>query len=151
MKEKIDKAVKKHFKPEFINRLDGIVIFRAFDKPHLIQVVDLEVEKLQKRLMRKGISVTLSQESKEFLVERGYQPEMGARPLRRAVEQNLEDPLAEMLLRNPNMQGTCHVVIQDGAIKFNFEEKVPVKDESKMSALALTKKKREKEPEKDTV
>ncbi len=118
MKEKIDKAVKKHFKPEFINRLDGVVIFRAFDKPHLVKVIDLEVEKLAKRLVKKNIFLTLSPEAKEFLVSQGYVPEMGARPLRRAVEQHLEDPLAEMLLKNPKLEAEFEVIIKDKKIEF---------------------------------
>lgn len=122
MKDKIDKAVKKHFKPEFINRLDDVVIFRAFDKTHLIKVIDLEVAKLQKRLLRKGIDLTLSQGAKEFLVSKGYQPEMGARPLRRAVEQHLEDPLAEMLLKNPNMTANFNVIVKDDKLEFEVEK-----------------------------
>ena len=122
MKEKIDKSVKKHFKPEFINRLDGVVIFRAFDKGCLIQIIDLEVGKLQKRLKRKHIILNLSQDSKEFLASKGYEPEMGARPLRRAVEQHLEDPLAEMLLYNPQMHGTFNVILQDEKLIFNKDK-----------------------------
>lgn len=122
MKEKIDKAVKKHFKPEFINRLDDVVIFRAFDRTHLIQVIDLEVAKLQKRLLRKGITLTLSQEAKDFLVTKGFQPEMGARPLRRAVEHNLEDKLAEMLLKTPNMTAHFKVIVKDDQLDFEIEK-----------------------------
>jgi ATP-dependent Clp protease ATP-binding subunit ClpC len=145
MKDKIDKAVKKHFKPEFINRLDGTVIFRAFDKDHLVKVIDLEVSKLQKRLDRKHIKLILSKEAKDYIVEKGYQPEMGARPLRRAVEQELEDPLAEMLLRNPNLSATFHVVLKNGALLFEMQEEE--KKESEETALAVaTPKKRKKEP-----
>ena len=122
MKEKIDKAVKKHFKPEFINRLDDTVIFRAFDKPHLVEVIDLEVAKLSKRLARKNIFLTLSTETKEFLVSQGYQAEMGARPLRRAVEQYLEDPLAEMLLKNPDLSARYEVVLKDKKLFFETKE-----------------------------
>ncbi|MBS0584958.1 MAG: ATP-dependent Clp protease ATP-binding subunit [Verrucomicrobia bacterium] len=122
MKDKIDKSVKKHFKPEFINRLDGIVIFRAFDRSQLTGIIDLEVGKLQKRLLRKHITLTVSQEVKEYLVNKGYQPEMGARPLRRAVEQHLEDPLAELILKNPQNKGPIHVTIRDEKLEFEREE-----------------------------
>lgn len=101
MKETIDKAVKKHFKPEFINRLDDVVIFRALDKTLLLNVIDLEIKKLQKRLNKKNIDLVIDSEAKQFLVDRGYQPEMGARPLRRALEQYLENPLAEKVLKDP--------------------------------------------------
>ena len=122
MKDKIDKAVKKHFKPEFLNRLDGVVIFRAFDKTHLIEVIDLEVAKLQKRLARKNIFLHLTDETKNFLVTQGYMPEMGARPLRRAVEQHLEDPLAEMLLKNPDLAARYDVVLKDQKLAFETKE-----------------------------
>ncbi len=145
MKDKIEKAVKKHFKPEFINRLDGIVIFRAFDKEHLTKVIDLEVSKLQKRLDRKHITLSLSTESKELLVEKGYQPEMGARPLRRIVEQLLEDPLAEMILRNPNLIATFIVKVKEGSLVFEPQE--PEKKEDEEPATATTSRKRKpKEP-----
>ena len=102
IQEKIDTAVKKHFKPEFINRLDGIVIFHPLDKTQLRKVIDLECTKLQKRLDRKQITLTVPDVAKDFLIDKGYQPEMGARPLRRVIEQYLEDPLSEQILLNPD-------------------------------------------------
>lgn len=146
MKDKIEKAVKKHFKPEFINRLDGIVIFRAFDKDHLVKVIDLEVSKLQKRLDRKNIKLELSKEAKEFLVEKGYQPEMGARPLRRAVEQGLEDPLAEMLLRNPNFTATFKVVVKDNALAFETSEPEKKDDNEPALTAPSAPRKRKRDP-----
>lgn len=142
MKEKIDKAVKKHFKPEFINRLDGVVIFRAFDKPQLIQVIELEVAKLQKRLLRKNLILKLDTETKEFLVNKGYQAEMGARPLRRAVEQYIEDPLAEMLLRNPAEGATLIVRVKDDKLEF---EKEPEEEEEALASASTGQEKKEDE------
>ena len=98
MKEKIERAAKKHFKPEFINRLDDTVIFKALDKTDLIQIIDIEFIKLKKRLERKNIVIRIEDRAKEYLVKKGYQIEMGARTLRRTIEQRLEDPLAEKLL-----------------------------------------------------
>ncbi|MBM3184137.1 MAG: ATP-dependent Clp protease ATP-binding subunit, partial [Chlamydiae bacterium] len=118
MQEKIEGSVKKHFKPEFLNRLDGLVIFRTLSKEALRQVVELEFNKLKERLARKHIKVTLDETAKEFLVEKGYVPEMGARPLRRVIEQYLEDPLAEKLLKQPNADKTLVVTAKDGAIEF---------------------------------
>jgi ATP-dependent Clp protease ATP-binding subunit ClpC len=92
IQEKIESAVKKGFKPEFLNRLDGVVIFKPLDKSHLMQVVDLEVQKVRNRLARKNILLSLDAKAKELLVNKGFQPEMGARPLRRIIEQFLEDP-----------------------------------------------------------
>lgn len=141
MKDKIDKSVKKHFKPEFINRLDGVVIFRAFDRAQLVNIIDLEVGKLQKRLLRKHIVLIISPEAKEYLVTKGYQPEMGARPLRRAVEQYLEDPLAEMLLKNLNCKGTVRVTVKDEKLEFEREEKRDDEEKLVTSGGAGKKKK----------
>jgi ATP-dependent Clp protease ATP-binding subunit ClpC len=113
MQEKIDSSVKKAFKPEFLNRLDGIIIFRPLDKTHLLEVINLEVLKVKQRLARKNMSIELDQKAKDFLVEKGFQPEMGARPLRRIIEQYLEDPLAERLLTFPG-QGGNWIVSQEG-------------------------------------
>ena len=118
MQEKIEGSVKKHFKPEFINRLDGLVIFRTLSKEALRQVVDLEFKKLKDRLAKKKIEVSLDDAARDFLVEKGYMPEMGARPLRRVIEQYLEDPLAEKLLFQPNLEKKYVISVKDGAIQF---------------------------------
>ncbi len=118
MQEKIETSVKKHFKPEFLNRLDGLVIFRPLTKEALHQVVDLEFSKLQTRLAKKQIQVSLEESAREFLVEKGYVPEMGVRPLRRVIEQYLEDPLAEKLLQQPNLEKKFLIVAKEGAIQF---------------------------------
>lgn len=118
MQEKIESSVKKHFKPEFINRLDGLVIFRTLDKPSLRQVVDLEFKKLKNRLSRKKIEVAIDDSARDYLVEKGYAPEMGARPLRRVIEQYLEDPLAEKLLQQPNLEKKFIVSAKDGKLVF---------------------------------
>lgn len=129
MQEKIDGAVKKGFKPEFLNRLDGIVIFKPLDKAHLLQVIDLEVKKVQARLQKKNILLNLDQSAKDLLVAKGFQPEMGARPLRRVIEQYLEDPLAEKLLLNPGKGGQWLVSVQDG--KFIFLDQEPPASDAK--------------------
>jgi ATP-dependent Clp protease ATP-binding subunit ClpC len=118
MQEKIEGAVKKHFKPEFINRLDGLVTFNILDKVALRQVIDLEFNKLKDRLARKKIVISIDDSTRDFLVEKGYLPEMGARPLRRMVEQYLEDPLAEKLLQNPGQEKTYVISVKDGVVVF---------------------------------
>lgn len=118
MQEKIEGAVKKHFKPEFINRLDGLVIFRTLDKISLRSVVDLEFNKLKGRLEKKHIFVTIDDAARDLLVEKGYLPEMGARPLRRVIEQFLEDPLSEKLLQNPNQEKKYLISAKEGQIVF---------------------------------
>jgi len=124
MQETIDNAVKKHFKPKFINRLDGIVIFKPLDKSHLMQVIELEVQKVKARLARKNVLLTLDQKAKEFLVSKGFQPEMGARPLRRVIEQYLEDPLAEKLLLHPDKGGSLLATIENDKVVF-IDQEVP--------------------------
>ena len=129
MQEKIDSAVKKGFKPEFLNRLDGIVIFKPLDKKHLMKVIDLEISKVQKRLTRKNIFITLDNKTKDYLCNKGFDPAMGARPLRRVIESELEDPIAEKILMNPDKGGNWLVTVENG--KFIFLEQdvqVDVKD-----------------------
>jgi ATP-dependent Clp protease ATP-binding subunit ClpC len=122
MQDKIEGSVKKHFKPEFLNRLDSLVIFRTLDKPSLRLVIDLEVGKLKTRLAKKKIEITLDDAARDFLVEKGYLPEMGARPLRRVIEQYLEDPLAEKLLHHPNGEKRYLITVKDGQIAFIDQE-----------------------------
>lgn len=122
MQEKIDSSVKKSFKPEFINRLDGVIIFRPLDRAHLFNVIELEVRKVKARLARKHIGITIDEKAKEFLVSKGFQPEMGARPLRRVIEQYLEDPLAEKLLLNPGKASNWAVSADGDKLLFTPRE-----------------------------
>ena len=128
MQEKIEGAVKKHFKPEFINRLDGLVIFKTLGKDALLHVVDLEIEKLKDRLKRKNVTLSIDESAKTFLVNKGYQPEMGARPLRRVIEQHVEDPLAEKILLRPNQPATYLISLKDDAIEFIEQEQEQPKE-----------------------
>lgn len=122
IKEKIEAEVKKRFKPEFLNRLNDIVIFHPLNRGNLLQVITLEINKLQKRLSNRDVYIQLDDAACSFLVEQGFQPEMGARPLRRVIEQFLEDPIAEKMLMNPNEGRRCKVTVQDGKIVFIDEE-----------------------------
>jgi ATP-dependent Clp protease ATP-binding subunit ClpC len=135
MEEKINGAVRKGFKPEFINRLDGVVIFRPLDRTHLMQVINLEVKKVQARLTRKNIFLTLDDKAKDLLVSKGFQPEMGARPLRRVIEQELEDPLAEKLLLNPGKGGNWLVTVEEGKFVF-VDQGTPAPDAKNHFAVA---------------
>ena len=92
MKAKIEEVAKKHFRPEFLNRLDEMVVFHMLEKIHLNKIVDLEVKKLVERLAEKEIELILDKSARELIVTKGYDPEYGARPMRRAVERFLEDP-----------------------------------------------------------
>ena len=99
MREKIMDEARRTFKPEFLNRLDDVIVFRSLTKPDLIEILNLEVSKVIQRLKNKNIQMTLDEKAKDFLVEKGYDPNYGARPMRRAVERFLEDPLAEEILK----------------------------------------------------
>ena len=98
IKSKITDEAKKMFKPEFLNRLDDLVIFRKLTKKHIKQIADLEIDKLRERVRAKGFKIRVSAKVKDFLIEKGYDEKFGARPLRRAVEKHLEDTLAESIL-----------------------------------------------------
>ncbi|MBU6408979.1 MAG: ATP-dependent Clp protease ATP-binding subunit [Verrucomicrobia bacterium] len=122
MRERIMDEAKKTFRPEFLNRLDDAIVFRSFTRPDLIQILDLEVTKVLERLRHKHIQVELDEKAKEFLVEKGYNPDFGARPMRRAVERFLEDPLAEEILKGTLHPGEPILVTRDGE-KLVFNQK----------------------------
>jgi ATP-dependent Clp protease ATP-binding subunit ClpC len=114
MRERTLDEAKKTFRPEFLNRLDDVIVFRSFTKPDLIQILSLEVDKVIERLRHKNIRLELDEKAKDFLVEKGYDPEFGARPMRRAVERFLEDPLAEEILKGSFHEGEPIRVTRDG-------------------------------------
>lgn len=99
MKEMLSKEVERHFRPEFLNRLDSQIVFRALTREDLTTIVEYELNKVFKRLVEHGLHLELTDGAKEFLIDKGYNPEYGARPLRRAIEHHLEDPMSESLLR----------------------------------------------------
>ncbi|MCS7008912.1 MAG: ATP-dependent Clp protease ATP-binding subunit, partial [Chthoniobacterales bacterium] len=105
MREKVMDEAKRLFKPEFLNRLDDIIVFRALDKNDLQRIVQLEVDKVVKRIKTRDIHLELEPSAIEFLIEKGFDPTYGARPMRRAVERHLEDPLAEEILRGTITSG----------------------------------------------
>ncbi|MFN8854903.1 MAG: ATP-dependent Clp protease ATP-binding subunit [Planctomycetaceae bacterium] len=99
MKERLKHEISREFKPEFLNRVDDIIVFRHLTRENLKHIIDIELSKVRDRLTEKGITLVLSDEAKEFLIEKGSDLDYGARPLRRAIEQFVEDPLSEELLR----------------------------------------------------
>jgi ATP-dependent Clp protease ATP-binding subunit ClpC len=124
MKEKIMDEAKRLFRPEFLNRLDDAIVFRALTKPELVEVLVLEVSKVTQRLKGRSLQLSLDEAAKEFLLQKGYDPANGARPMRRAVERNLEDPLAEEILKGslqPNEP--ILVTVQDGKLVFRQNNK----------------------------
>ena len=127
MKEKMLEEAKRAFKPEFINRLDDLIVFHSLTKQDLVKIVDLEVAKVRVRVKAKQIDLVLDQSAHDLLIEKGYDPTYGARPMRRAVERNLEDPLAEELLRGHIKPGdTITVSAEKDHLVFNIPaEHVP--------------------------
>ncbi len=99
MKKKVLDELKKNFRPEFLNRIDELIVFRALAKKHLLEIIDIMVEELNQRLQEKSIELVISKKTKDFIVDKGFDPKLGARPLRRALEDNIEDPLSEEILK----------------------------------------------------
>jgi ATP-dependent Clp protease ATP-binding subunit ClpC len=126
MKDKMLGEAKRVFKPEFLNRLDDIIVFHSLTKEDLTKIVDIEVNKVHNRLKAREITFRLTPEATSFLIEKGYDPQYGARPLRRAVERYLEDPMAEELLRGTIKNGDFVVVgEQDKALTFTVGADTP--------------------------
>jgi ATP-dependent Clp protease ATP-binding subunit ClpC len=99
MKKRVQDEIEKVFRPEFINRVNDIIVFRHLTHDDLKHVIDLELEKVRSRMEEKGLTLQLTNEAKEFLIKKGSNTDFGARPLRRAIENFVEDPLAEELLK----------------------------------------------------
>src|SRR5690606_19763140 len=122
MRDKIMEEAKRAFRPEFLNRLDDIIVFHSLTKPDLIQILELEVQKVTERLKGRNILLELDEKAKEFLVEKGFGPVYGARPMRRAVERYLEDPLAEEILRGKLHDGVVQVTLEGDKLVFTQNE-----------------------------
>jgi ATP-dependent Clp protease ATP-binding subunit ClpC len=124
MREKVLEESKRVFKPEFLNRISDIIFFRPLDKNDLVKIVDLETAKFARRLVERKITLEFTPEAKQLLIDKGYDEKYGARPLRRAVEHYLEDPLAEAILRGEVKDGEPCLVVRDGD-KLIFKQKTP--------------------------
>ena len=96
--ERLMDEAKKHFKPEFLNRIDDVIIFKKLDRENLSQITMIEIEKVKQRLLNRNLKLIIDSSILDFLIDKGYKPEYGARPLRRAIERFIEDPMAEEIL-----------------------------------------------------
>jgi ATP-dependent Clp protease ATP-binding subunit ClpC len=123
MRDRTLEDAKKTFRPEFMNRLDDVIVFRSFTKPDLIKILTLEVDKVVERLRHKSLHLELDDKAKDFLVEKGYDPQYGARPMRRAVERFLEDPLAEEILKG-KLQEVEPILVTTDKEKLVFNQKM---------------------------
>jgi len=122
IKTVLQKEIERYFRPEFINRLDEIIVFRPLTKNDLYTIVEYEVGKVTKRLQEQGIVLELDQPAKDFLIEKGYNPDFGARPLRRAIGQFVEDPLSESILTGEfKGKGRIKVTRKEGQEHLFFE------------------------------
>jgi ATP-dependent Clp protease ATP-binding subunit ClpC len=110
MKEKVNDALKLHFRPEFLNRIDDTIVFHELTKDEVTQIVDLMIARVQRQLEGQGLGLELTQEAKYHLADKGYDPQLGARPLRRAIQRMVEDPVSEKLLLKELRAGEIVVV-----------------------------------------
>lgn len=110
MKAHVNRELKQHFRPEFLNRVDDLIVFPQLSKPEVRQIVDLMIARLDKRLVEQNLSIELTDAAKELLAERGFDPVLGARPLRRAVQRDIEDALSEKILFGEIASGS-HILV----------------------------------------
>ncbi|MEO1861510.1 MAG: AAA family ATPase, partial [Verrucomicrobiia bacterium] len=122
MKENLTEEAKKVFRPEFLNRFDDIIVFRSLGKKELTQILDLELAKVEKRLAQRDLHFELDESARDLLRNHGYDPAYGARPMRRAVEKHLEDPMAEEIIRG-NLREGERVAISAKDDKLVFTQK----------------------------
>jgi ATP-dependent Clp protease ATP-binding subunit ClpC len=119
MKQKVQDALKAHFKPEFLNRIDEVIVFHELTRDEVIAIVDLIVRRVREQLEAQGIGLELTREAKEHIASKGFEPALGARPLRRAIQQLIEDPLSEKLLwKEFHVSDTVIVDFEDGELVF---------------------------------
>ena len=124
MQKRLKGRMEKEFRPEFLNRLDDIIVFRSLTKDDLKAIVNMELGKVAKRLKEKDLTLVVTEDAKDYLIEKGSSLEFGARPLRRSIEQHLEDMLSEELLKG-SFHGretiTVRVVEEGGEKKLTFD------------------------------
>ena len=137
MEERINEEVKKTFNPEFINRLDETVIFNPLDRKEIIQIVDIELEKILARVAERDIEVRLTQGAKSLIAEKGYDPTYGARHLRRTIQKMIEDPMAEEIIMGHFADG-CKVRVSKKGDTLSFEGDSIAKEESKEESKDTT-------------
>jgi ATP-dependent Clp protease ATP-binding subunit ClpC len=117
MKEKVTEELKRTFRPEFLNRVDGTMVFHALNREEIKQIVDLELDKVRERLVEQQLTLEVTEEAKDYLADEGYDPNFGARPLRRVIQNKVEDALSEGILATTFQVGdTVRVDYQDGEI-----------------------------------
>ena len=114
MKTTIQNALKRAFSPEFLNRLDDLIVFNSLQREHIHRIIDITLRKLFDRIFQLGYTVELTDKAKDFLAEKGYDQQFGARPLNRAIQKYLEDPVAEEILKGEVQEGGTILAEYDG-------------------------------------
>jgi ATP-dependent Clp protease ATP-binding subunit ClpC len=134
MKENLTEEAKKVFRPEFLNRFDDLLVFRSLGRDELTHILELELEKVLKRLAERDIHFELDDSARNLLLEKGYDPSYGARPMRRAVERYLEDPMAEEIIRGDLREGETISITEKGdKLEFKQKKSSPKSEDSKVS------------------
>jgi ATP-dependent Clp protease ATP-binding subunit ClpC len=110
MKERVMSELKKVFRPELLNRIDEVIVFHKLEKVEILEVVDLMMKRVREEMAKHSVVIELTDDARELLVEQGYDPSMGARPLRRAIQRMIEDPLADFILGRDLSPGSTLVV-----------------------------------------
>src|SRR6056297_2350880 len=133
----VEDALKRVFNPEFLNRIDDVIVFHPLEKKHIFEIIDIMQKDLFKRVEELGISIEMDKTAKEFLVEKGYDPQFGARPLRRAIQKYVEDPMAEAILSDDLGEGdTIAVSHKKDAEEMSFKTKHATKKKAKKAKKA---------------
>ena len=126
MKNNVLDEVKRFFRPEFLNRIDGTVVFHSLSKAHMQKIVELELAHVASNLVEKGINLEVTSEAKNWIVENGYDRLFGARPLRRVIQDNVEDKLSDAILNGSLSPGDTAIVdILDDEIEITSQSPVP--------------------------
>jgi ATP-dependent Clp protease ATP-binding subunit ClpC len=136
MKNVIEEALKRVFNPEFLNRVDDTIVFHALEKSHIMQIIDIATKDLFKRMSSMNITIELNKPAKEFLAEKGFDPAFGARPLRRALQKYVEDPVSEEILKGKFSDGS--------KIKVKFNKKT-----EQLKFIDANKNRKKEEPKKE--
>ncbi len=136
MKTKVEDEVKRFFRPEFLNRIDGQIVFHALTKEHIVSIVDLMLNDVRKPMLEKGLSLDVTKAAKEWLGEKGFDPTFGARPLRRLIERELEDSLSEGVIRGDYRPGQTVLVDIDLEDEENPKLTITVQDNEETPELA---------------
>jgi ATP-dependent Clp protease ATP-binding subunit ClpC len=136
MQSKIMDEVKRLFNPEFLNRVDELVVFHNLAKEHMGQIIDIVVKEMLGKVSDRQIEIELAQDAKDFIIEKGFDPVYGARPLKRVIQKYIEDPIAEEMLKGKFSDGSMIKVLHEGnALTFIETGRKPVvKSEARKSA-----------------